>query len=235
MTHSAWRCIRAPRVRLALWVAALALAAGCSTQPLRLSDSSAPSLVVGGVLRAGESRSDGVEVQLVRVRGQGHQPLTGNGLPLQLDSTSFTSPATLRHDATLTRVQVGWNKRLFADRPVEMEVSAGAHGTRLAWSSSVIAGAPASASVLKTRLGLSGGVLGRYKFNDQWAMQVRAQGLLGRATGSRLEAAAVWRPVPALQVRVGYARDELRMYLNDRQSDLGFRTQGPFAGVQFEF
>ena len=84
-------------------------------------------------------------------------------------------------------------------------------------------------------MGLSGGVLGRWKWNEAWAMEGRVRGVTGNINGMRAELALSVRPVRPLRVRAGYAYDEINTRVKDAATRLELKSRGPFLAVGFEF
>ncbi len=226
--------MRASNHRATLLAATLALAlTGCGTAPLMIDDSRSPSASVRGVLRFGEDKRSGIEAEWIRARGEGTQITTG--FATTVFGTDVPERTALSQTATADRFFLGYNRLLFGDRPFEMEWFAGAAGERIAWTT-VIPGSPSATTLASTQsaVGLSGGVLGRYKFNEAWAVDARVRGVTGRINGMRGELAVSLRPVRQLRLRAGYAHNEINTRVRDAATRLELKARGPFLSLGFE-
>jgi predicted small lipoprotein YifL len=209
---------------------------GCGSSPLKLKDADAPSIAVRGVKRLSTERGHGIEAQALVVKGEGRQDHPASSSPLRLSDVEFAGPVTVRHEVKVYRGHVAWNQLLFAGRPVEMEVMAGGQINRVTWTTVALSGAVTQpVSAVRTRWGITGGVLGRYNFAPSWSFEAGTQVATGRASGYRHQLALAWQPVPTLRLRLGYAQDSLEVAMTDLQSDLHSRTRGPFGAISFEF
>lgn len=83
-------------------------------------------------------------------------------------------------------------------------------------------------------MGLSGGVLGRWKFHEPWALDARVRGVTGRINGLRAELALSFRPARVLRLRAGYAHDEVNTRVKDAATRLELTSRGPFVALGFE-
>jgi hypothetical protein len=217
-------------VHRATFLGATLALAGCGTAPLMIDDPNAPSASVRGVVRVGEDKRGGIEAEWTRTRAEGTQITTAF---TTVFGTEVPANTALAHTARADRLFLGYNRLLFGDRPFEMEWFAGAAGERIAWTTA-IAGATSTLASRQSAVGLSGGVLGRWKFHEAWALDARVRGVTGNINGVRAELALSVRPVRPLRVRAGYAYDEINTRVKDAATRLELKSRGPFLGLGLE-
>ena len=224
--------MRAHHHKATLLTAILSMAlAGCGiSAPLTIKDTSAPSASARAVVRVGEDKRGGIEGEYTRLRAEGTQT---TDYITTVFGTDVPGNAVLSHTARVDRIFLGYNRLLFGDRPFEMEWYAGAAGERITWTT-VTAAAASPLGARQSAVGLSGGVLGRWKLGEPWAIEARVRGVTGRINGSRTELAVAVRPVRAVRVRLGYAQDTVYTRVKDAATRLELTSRGPFVALGVE-
>ncbi len=225
------------------------LAAGCGSvnAPLRVDDSSTTQLSVRGTVGLGATGSSRMEWSGEGFRASGNQAL-GNLEQATVGGTLYTGPVTLAQHARVQRAYLGYNHLLFAQRPVQMEWTAGLASQRLQWRAQSDAAIPSVGLRRVEWTGLAGGVLGRWVAGDTWALEAR---WVGGVRGTELlddhwarrELAWAWRPVrrgpldgTGFGLRVGLADQSLSVgALRFNESALLLRARGPFLELHLGF
>ncbi len=213
-----------------------ALLAGCGVKPLQVHDTDAPHALVRASLRPGGVQGGGgVELELMRVRGESFQQLA-EGDFVDLGEVALNGPLQLRNTARSQSLQLVYHHRLFAGQPFEMAWFVGATTGNLDWTSHEQGSGGQRASTRVRWTGPTGGVSGRWNMAPQWFGELRYAGTLAPSGGEfsargQIELALAWQAAPALQLRLGYANTELKIGPRERWSELSFRGRGPFAGL----
>lgn len=230
---------RIRRTPVAAAVLASASLAGCGLfpQPVALNDKGVTTASVRVLHRFGGGPG-GLEADYQGLRASGTQALAAFS-DVTFDGNTITGPALLDHRVNQHHAHLVYNRRLFAGNPVQMEWFAGAAAHRLSWSTA--SNTPGTPGLQTTRswVGATGGVVGVLAVSPGLEMQLRYSGAVSvesmTASRNAAELVLAWSPVPALQLRLGYAQNQSNYELVDGNSDLRLRTRGPFLGLQLGF
>ncbi len=229
---------RHPLAPAAALVAATAIMAGCTTAtPLRINDHQTISSL-RAVHRFGSGPGGGgLEASLSGQRGQAQQALAA-GDRARINDIEIVGPATMAHRAEALHAQLAYNHRLFAGGPVELEWFAGVASHRLDWQTAAGAAA-APVRLRESWVGPAGGVAGRVRLGPQLAAALRydvAMDGRGFSAGHQaLELVLAWAPVPAWELRAGFAQSRSWVQSVSPEADLELRSSSPFLGLALNF
>lgn len=240
MTESRTRFLS---LRGALTVAAAVAASGCAVQNVPIRDTSSPNFAVRATFRGSsgepaQRRGPGVEIGIEGFRAKGTQQLAA-GESVVLEGVAFVGPQALQHKAKLQQVYVAYNHLIPLGRHLEIEPYVGLTEAQAKVTTTTASGASVT-SVDLHRVGVTGGVTPRWRFNDQLALELRVNFINAspRISGHNFEGALVLRPAQNMALRVGWS--DRKHTLAEAWgpldlSDVEVRSRGPLATLQFDF
>lgn len=233
-TAPRWR-----RLCIMLALVGASLLAGCGWSTRVFVKDQAPLAAARATWRLGEAA--GIEVGVARARGAGTQQIDAAD-EVAIGGQRIDGPVLLQHRANYAHAHLAYRHRIPLGSRFEFEWMAGATAARSRWQTT---SERATDPVLQTRVawrGALGGVTGRLKLDEQFALELRGVGALsarssfGEGDYSFSELVVAWRPAAGgLVVRGGIADLSALTRGRGNDSEQLLRVRGPYLNLGLEF
>ncbi|MCK6425753.1 MAG: hypothetical protein L6Q75_11740 [Burkholderiaceae bacterium] len=221
-----------------------ALLGGCGSEPLRIRGNDVASGSLDAVWRFQPGGAGGLQARFEGYRATSRQHLADGESVRVRDARLLTGPLDLRQRATVQQGFLGYNHRLFADRPVQLQWFAGVAWSRLRWASALATDPPQTWRWDFHSIGPSGGLRARWQALPALALEAGAAGTLGRWSGgmrhtidsSQVDLGLALTLAEPVRLRLGWARRSLSAATpGDWNTRFEADTRGPYLGLALEF